>query len=175
MSENNTNLPTKEEVLNSEDMLLRGLMEAGNFKNDEEYRREIKITRSGRTLFSFTVRPLDEEEEIRCFRTATPQLPNPNGKNWPKIDGKTDTAKMRSLKIYTATIDEDKKRIWDNPEFKKKLGVITATEMIDKCLRTGDKDAVLAIIDEISGNGNGNSSIEEGTEDAPSLEEYAKN
>ena len=175
MSENTNNLPSKEEVLSSEDMLLRGLMEAGNFKNDEAYRRKIEIKRGDRTLFSFTVRPLDEEEEIRCFRSATPQLPNPNGKHWPKIDGKTDTAKMRSLKIYTATIDEDKKLIWDNPAFKQKLGVITATEMIDKCLRTGDKDAVLAIIDEISGNGSGNSSIEEGKEDAPSLEEYVKN
>lgn len=176
MSENNTNLPSKEEVLNSEDMLLRGLMEAGNFKNDEAYRREIKVTRGDRTLFSFTVRPLDEEEEISCYRRATPQLPNPNGKNWPKIDGKTDTAKLRSLKIYTATIDEDKKRIWDNPVIKKQLGVVTATEMIDKCLRSGDKDVVLAIIEEISGSGSNNNSIEEGGEEAvPSLEEYAKN
>lgn len=174
MSDNNTTLPTKEEVLSNEDILLRGLMEAGNFKNDEKFRREIAVSRGGKVLFSFTVRPLDEEEEISCYRAATPQVPHPNGKNWPKLDGKTDTTKMRSLKIYTATIDEDKKRIWDNPTFKQKLGVITATDMIDKVLRTGDKDDILAVIDEISGSDKGGESTNDGVTDK-SLEDYAKN
>lgn len=173
MSETMSNLPDKDDVLENEESLLRGLIEAGNFKNDEEFRRKIEIRRGDRVLFSFTVRPLDEEEEMRCYRQATEQRPHPNGKKFGTIDGRTDSTKMRSLKIYTATIDEDRKRIWDNQAFKKQFGVITGVEMIDKVLRSGDKDAVLAVIDEISGSGSGENG--EVKADEPSLEEWAKN
>lgn len=169
------NLPTKEEVLRNESTLLQGLLEAGSFKDDEEFRRKIEIKRGGRTLFSFTVRPLDEDEEIACYRKATPKIPNPAGRHLPKIDGKTNTAAMRSWKIYTATIEEDRRLIWDNQEYKRQKGLITPIEVIDSLLRSGDKDAVLAVIDSISGSG-GNDSVETEEDNAtPTLEEYAKN
>ena len=95
----NEMLPTKEEVLQNEDSLLRGLMEAGNFKNDEAFHKKIEIKRGNRVLFSFTVRPLDEEEELACARQATKQIPHPNGIKYGTIDGRMDTAKFRSLKI----------------------------------------------------------------------------
>lgn len=177
MSETNKNLMSKEEVLQNEESLLRGLLEAGNYKDDEEYRRKIEIKRGGKTLFSFTVRPLDEEEEIACYRKATPKIPNPQGRHLPKIDGKTNTAVMRSWKIYTATIEEDKRRVWNNEEYKRKKGLITPIEVIDSLLRSGDKDAVLAIIDQISGTSVNDAVGEAGDDatDAPSIEEYAKN
>ena len=178
MSENATkNLPTKEEVLQNEDSLLRGLLEAGSYKDDEEFRRKIEIKRGGRTLFSFTVRPLDEEEEIACFRKATPKVPNPAGRHLPKVDGKTNTAAMRSWKIYTATIEEDRRKVWGNEEYKRRKGLVTPIEVIDSLLRSGDKDAVLAVIDAISGSGSGNEAVDAGEEETnpPTLEEYAKN
>ena len=178
MSENiNKSLPTKEEVLQNEDSLLRGLLEAGSYKDDEEFRRKIEIKRGGRTLFSFTVRPLDEEEEIACYRKATPKVANPAGRHLPKIDGKTNTAAMRSWKIYTATIEEDRKRVWGNEEYKRAKNLITPIEVIDSLLRSGDKDAVLAVIDSISGTGAGNDAVDAGEEDTttPTIEEYAKN
>lgn len=172
------NLMSKEEVLQNEDSLLRGLLEAGNYKNDESFRRKIEIKRGGKTLFSFTVRPLDEDEEIACYRKATPKIPNPQGRHLPKVDGKTDTAAMRSWKIYTANIEEDRQRIWNNAQYKQQKGLITPIEVIDSLLRSGDKDVVLAIIDQISGTGNGDALGEvDGADiaDAPTLEEYAKN
>ena len=178
MSENTTkNLPTKEEVLQNEDSLLRGLLEAGSYKDDEEFRRKIEIKRGGRVLFSFTVRPLDEEEEIACFRKATPKVKNPAGRHLPMIDGKTNTAAMRSWKIYTATIDEDRVKVWGNAEYKRRKNLVTPIEVIDSLLRSGDKDAVLAVIDSISGSGSSNDAVDSGEEDTdpPSLEEYAKN
>ena len=177
MSETNKNLPAKEEVLQNEDSLLQGLLEAGSYKDDEEFRRKIEIKRGGRALFSFTVRPLDEDEEIACFRKATPKVNNPAGRHLPKVDGKTDTAAMRSWKIYTATIDEDRQRIWGNEAYKRKKGLITPIEVIDSLLRSGDKDAVLAVIDAISGSGGGNDAVDAGEEapETPTLEEYAKN
>lgn len=177
MSETNKNLPTKEEVLQNENSLLQSLLEAGSYKDDEEFRRKIEIKRGGRTLFTFTVRPLDEEEEIACFRKATPKIPNPAGRHLPKIDGKTRTSEMRSWKIYTATIEEDRRRIWDNPEYKKAKGLVTPIEVIDSLLRSGDKDVVLAVIDSISGSG-GNDAVgtaESDSDTVPTLEEYAKN
>ena len=174
----NKNLMTKEEVLQNEDSLLRGLLEAGSYKDDEEFRRKIEIKRGGKTLFSFTVRPLDEEEEIACYRKATPKIPNPAGKHLPKVDGKTNTAAMRSWKIYTATIAEDQQRIWNNAQYKQQKGLITPIEVIDSLLRSGDKDAVLAVIDQISGT-SGNDTVGEvdsgESPEPPTLEEYAKN
>lgn len=179
MSENTIkNLLTKDEVLENEDSLLRGLLEAGSYKDDEDFRRKIEIKRGERVLFSFTVRPLDEEEEIACYRKATPKVPNPAGRHLPKVDGKTNAAAMRSWKIYTATIDEDKKRVWGNEEYKRQKGLITPIEVIDSLLRSGDKDAVLAVIDSISGSGANNDTVDTGDEEqpeAPTMEEYAKN
>lgn len=178
MSENK-NMMAKEEVLQNEESLLRGLLEAGSFKDDESFRRKIVIKRAGKPLFSFTVRPLDEEEELNCYKMATPKIPNPQGKHLPKIDGKTDVAVMRSWKIYTATIEEDRQKIWNNVQYKQKKGLITPIEVVDSLLRSGDKDAVLAIIDQISGSrGNDNVGDVDTTEDAgdaTTLEEYAKN
>ncbi len=170
------NLMPKEEVLQNEDALLRGLLEAGNYKNEESFRRKVEIKRGGRILFAFTVRPLDEDEEIACYRKATPMLPNPQGKHLPKVDGKTDHAAMRSWKIYTATIEEDRQRIWNNPQYKQRKGLVTPIEVIDSLLRSGDKDAVLAVIDQISGTGSTDTLGEVDSNDAaPTLEEYAKN
>ena len=177
MSETNKNLPTKEEVLQNENSMLQGLLEAGSYKDDEEFRRKIEIKRGGRTMFSFTVRPLDESEEIACYRKATPKVNNPAGRHLPKVDGKTDTAAMRSWKIYTATIDEDRVKVWGNAEYKRQKNLVTPIEVIDSLLRSGDKDAVLAVIDSISGSGSGNDAVDSGEDESnpPSLEEYAKN
>lgn len=176
-TQKNPALPTKEEVLNNEDALLRGLIEAQSFKEDESLRRKIEIRKNGNVLFSFTVRPIDEEEEMACLKRATPQLRNPNGRHLPKIDGKTDSSLFRSMKIYTATIDEDKARIWDNPKMKNALDAMTAVEMIDKVLRSGDKDAIINVINEISGSTLDNDRIGTDGEQAeePTLEEYVKN
>lgn len=169
-TETNKNLPSKDEVLDNETALLQGLMEASDFKNDEAFRKTIEIRRGERVLFTFTVRPLDEAEDLACASHATPTKV---GRNGLKTEGKTDVSKMRSWKIYTATIEEDKKRIWNNKDFHKQLGVINHIDMIDKVLRSGDKDAVIAVINQISGLMAENDAV--GTEEEPSLEEYAKN
>ena len=178
MSENtNKALPTRDEGLQNEDSLLRGLLEASSYKDDEEFQKRIEIRRGGKALFSFTVRPLSEEEELSCAKKATPKVRNPAGRHLPRVDGKIDTAAFRSWKIYTATIEADRRRIWDNPEYKRQKGFINALEVIDSLLRSGDKDEVIAVIDKISGSRGDNDEI--GTEEEqavpPTLEEYAKN
>ena len=57
-------------------------------------------------------------------------------------------------------------------------GIFRFIEVIDSLLRSGDKDAVLAVIDQISGT-SGNDTVGEvdsgETPEPPTLEEYAKN
>lgn len=170
-------LPDKETVLMDENVLLQGLIEAGNFRNDESLQRKVEIRRKGKLLFTFTVRPIDEEEEGICRSKATKKYPNPNGRKLPAIEGQTDWVKFRSWKIYMSTIDEDKALLWDNPKMKQALDVLQGVDLIDKVLRTGEKDAICTIIEEISGGAIDDSVADDyGDSVEPvSLEEYAKN
>ena len=171
----NAALPDKEEVLQNEMSLLQGLIEAGNFKKDESLQERVIISRNGKQLFSFTVRALDEEEQGIIRKKCTKMWPNPAGRKLPPIEGNTDWVKFRSWKIYMATIDEDKKRIWDNQEFLQRFDVLTAADLVDKVLRPGEKSAVCEIIDRLSGEGDAEVDVEGNEEEPVTLEDYAKN
>lgn len=151
---------TQEEILQTEDQILAGMMEAANFKEDK---KKIEIRRKGKLLFSFNIRPITEEELQDCRKRSAKYIPNPMGRHLPKIEGELDVVKLRSLKIYTATVEEDKK-LWNNPQLKKQLNVITYTDVIDSVLLAGEKDAIDNVIDDISGYGT-----------ALDKEEYVKN
>ncbi len=140
---------TQEEILQTEDQILAGMMEAANFKEDT---KKIEIRRKGKLLFSFNIRPMTEEELQDCRKRSTKYVPHPMGKHLPKIEGEIDLVKLRSLKIYTATTEEDKK-LWNNPQLKKQLNVITYIDVIDSVLLAGEKDAIDDVINDISGYG----------------------
>lgn len=143
-------LPTKEEVLMDEDALLEGLLEASKFKTDESTRKLIRIARNGKALLEFHIRPLDEGEINSCHKSAAKYAPSPMNRD-VRIEVDVDYVRLRSLKIYTATISEDRKRLWDSKALQEKLGVLTAVDMIDAVLMAGEKDAIDSAIDEISG------------------------
>ncbi|WP_207706709.1 phage tail assembly chaperone [Acetobacterium tundrae] len=142
---------SKDELLMNEDALLSGLLEAATFADDEECRKKIEIKRNGKKLYEFTIRPLAEEESNECLKASTKRLHNPMGKKYPKIDGETDYVALRSRKIYTATVPEDRKKLWDNQKVKRALNVMTALDVIDKVLLAGEKSRVVDEIDELSG------------------------
>lgn len=151
--------PAREELLAAEPDLLRGLLEAARYKTDQQV--TIVISRQKKEYFRFRIRPLTEDEYNKCREDATKYEPN------PRLGGilmpvSTDTAKYRSLLIYRATVDDDRKQLWDNKHVQNELGVGIGWEVIDRVLLAGEKDAVLARLDEISGYGT-------------SLEEVAKN
>lgn len=105
-------------------------------------------------------------------KDATPMVKNPQGKRLPKIEGETDYVKLRSLKIYRATVREDQEKLWNNPQiqaqFKGKLGLIVVqpTDVIDAVLKAGQKAQICDIIDELSGFD---------SDDEIRAEDYAKN
>lgn len=155
-------MPCQETVEATEYDLLKGLLEAANYKEDESLQKKIEIKRNGKLLFSFRVRPLSEEDVRLARKKSTVYMPNPADKKLPAIEKEVNYFTLRSWSIYLATLEEDRNKIWDNPAVKEKFDVIQGVEMIDILLTGGEKSAVTDIIDEISGYD-------------MDLEEYAKN
>lgn len=158
---NETALPSKEEVLMNEDELLNGLLTAADFKNDESLQRKIKVRRNSRDLFEFFVRPLTEEEIQECRKKVTKRRPDPRGRQFGMVDVEVDYIKLRSHKILMATVDKGSGVLWSNKKLKDKLGVIQDIDVIDAVLLGGEKDWITDVIDEISGFGTAEASVEE--------------
>jgi len=139
----------KAQLRTYENDILKGLLAAANFKTEEDNIHPVDIARNGVVLFRFSIRPLSEEEYQTCKEKNTRYVRNKQlGIKFPE---ETDSVRYRSALIYQATIDEDKARIWDNREAWRALNVLNGIDMVDKTLLAGEKDAVLEIIDKISG------------------------
>lgn len=99
--------------------------------------------RNGVLMFTFRVRPLTEEE----FNKARRQ----NLKNRGRRNEEVDYARQRSQVIYMATIDEDKKRLWNNKEVWNKLNVASGIDAVGEILKYGEKIKIGEVIEEING------------------------
>ena len=148
-----TGLP---DVIMNEEDLIKGLLEAADFDTAEETMQPIEIKRNGKLLFTFRIHPLSEKEMMKLRKQATPLINNPAGRGLPKIEGDMNVAKFRSLKIYAATVEEDREKTWDNPKLKAALkakgkDIIENWEIIDHVFMGGEKFAVSEAIDDISG------------------------
>lgn len=166
-----TGLPEQEKVLMSEEDLINGLLAAADYETDEETMKEIEIRRNGKLFFKFSVHPLGEKEMMRIRKLSTTRYNNPAGKHLPKIEGDIRMDEFRSRKIYAATSNADRAKLWDNPKVKAGLiakgkNIIETWEVIDAVLMGGEKYQVSEVIDDISGYND---------EEKLELEEYAKN
>ena len=142
---------TQEEILMNEKQLLQGLIEAAQEKDSEKAYEKIQIKRNGALKIEFRIRPLSEEESMKCHERATKYAPRRRGQ--PKQEIETNTAKMRSWLIYAATVDEDRAKTWDNKQAQEALNVLQGVDMIDAVLLSGEKDRIIDRINEISGYG----------------------
>lgn len=141
--------PTQEQILMSESELLRGLIEAGNEKDSEASYERIQIKRGGKLKFEFRIRPISEEESLACHDHATKFAPRKRGQPKRKIE--TNMSKFRSWLIYTATVDEDRAKLWDNKQAQQAFNVLQGVDVIDCVLLSGEKDRIIDRINEISG------------------------
>lgn len=148
-SEGQTAPMTQEEILMSESDLLAGLLDLGKTKDEIVNYHKIQIKRGGALKLEFRIRPISEDEIQVCLRRANKVAPAKSGQPRKVLD--TNNAKFRSLVIYTATVDEDRARVWDNKTALETFGIYESWEMIDKVLLVGEKNRVLDKIDEISG------------------------
>ena len=145
---------------NYENDILGGLLAAANYKNDEDEIVPIEIARGGVVLLKFRIRPLSEDEFVKCRERHTKYVRNKQ--IGIKVPEDTNTNMYRSALIYQATVAEDREKLWDNKTAWKQLDVLSGAELIGKVLKPGEKDAVLNKLDEISGY-------------SSTLEEVAKN
>lgn len=164
-----TGLPPQEKM--NEKDLIAGLLAAADYATDEDNIQPVQIKRNGKLYFEFNIHPLSEKELIKIRKQSTVYYKNPAGKHLPKIEGDTRIDELRSRKIYAATTEEDRRKLWDNPQVKaglkaKGIDIIEEWEIIDAVLMGGEKFALSEKIDDISGY-NDNEELE--------LEEYAKN
>lgn len=116
-------------------------------------------------LFSFFVRPLTEEELKDCRRKATKRRPDPRGRQFGMIELETDYFRVKSYKIIAATVDKGQGILWKNKKLKDSLNLIDDVDVVETVLMAGEKNRISDIIDEISGYG----------EDDFTLEDTAKN
>lgn len=133
--------------------LVGGFLKAVEFKTDEKNIKNIRIERNGEHLFTFRVHPLSEADLQKAKKAATTYMPNPAGKQFPPIEKATSKSAYNSNVIYLATVEEDKKQLWDNKALKDQLNVMQGYELIDKALLAGEKDRIIDVIEEISGYG----------------------
>lgn len=132
-----------------EDDILGGILAAAGFRDDEEEIHPVEIVRDGVVCIKFRIRPLSEEEYHKCKERYTKYVRNKQlGIKFPES---TDTSAYRSALIYESTIAEDRAKIWDNKDAWKKLDVMNGVELIGRVLKAGEKDAVLEMVDKISG------------------------
>ena len=99
------------------------------------------------------MRPLTEEEIQGCRKKATKRRPDPRGRQFGMIELETDYFKIRSYKIIAATVDKGQGILWKNKKLKDSLNVIDDVDVVETVLMAGEKDRISDIIDEISGYG----------------------
>ena len=117
--------------------LMEGVLEAADSKNYNKMRKSIEIKRKGKNLFNFKIHSLSREEIS-------------------KLDEKYTAEEYSLQKIYLATIDIDREKIWDDEEIqnqlrKKGFSISTGIDVIQAVLEENEIKEVNAKIDKISG------------------------
>lgn len=116
----------------------------------EKETKTIEIRRKGELLLRFKIRAVTGPDMRRAQKAATTYIPNPKMKKL-KIESDRDQVVYESYIIYIATVEEDRKKLWDNTALKQKFNVMQGHELIDKVLLPGEKDAVIDQINTLSG------------------------
>jgi hypothetical protein len=147
--------------------LVKALLEASEFKTDEDAVQEVEIKRGGKYLFTVHLHPISEPDATMARKKSTVYMPNPNGKKLPPIEKERNTAKFNSWLIYLATTEEDQEKIWGNRAIMEKFNLAQPYESIDCLLTLGEKQKLVELVMDLSGLSDDEEEIKE--------EEYAKN
>lgn len=143
---------TKTQMRLNEEDFIQGLIDAAGYSAEETQR--IEISRGGRLYFAFSIRPLGSEEYEKCKKKYTKYVRNKQ--LGMKLPEDTDRVKYQSALIYQATIEEDRRALWDNRKVWDNLNdrgfqIMNGLDVIEYTLKAGEKDKVLECIDKLSG------------------------
>ena len=143
---------TRNQMLLHEEDIIQGLIDAADYGMEEH--QPIEIVRNGKVYFRFRIRPLTERDYNKCRKDSTQYSTNRHlGIRLPKD---TDNAKYRSALIYRATVEEDRAKLWDNKKVwealrDKDYQIMNGLDVIEFCLKAGEKDKIIEAIDNLSG------------------------
>lgn len=137
----------REELAFNEDEILRALTD----KSQHDDRVETIEVLFGKTRFAFRIRPLSEKEWDKCRERNTKYQKN-RRLGGMRLPESTNTTGYHSDLIYTATVEEDKAKLWDNKRLWAAVNAVTGTDMVDKLIPyAGKKQAIIDRIEALSG------------------------
>ena len=126
----------------SEKNIVDALLGAAAFRTEQKL-CEIKIVRDDKTLFTFKIHGLTEDEFTKCRRQNT--------KNRGRRDEETNWTRYAAQVIYEATVADDKQRIWQNHEVWDALNVASGVDVVNAVLTPAEKTKILEAVENISG------------------------
>lgn len=132
-----------------EDDILGGLIAAASYKDDEQETAKIQIVRNSKIVLEFHIRPMGEDEYMKCRKNNTTY--RKNKQVGTRVAESVNAARYRAELIYTATVEEDRNKIWDNHQAWDRLACVNGIDLIDVVLKAGEKDMILEKLDELSG------------------------
>src|SRR5688572_7360352 len=141
---------TREELAQSEEDIARALIASGDALSGQTMPIDVSI--GGKHLFTFHIKPLSEQEFDDCQRACTMRRANPR-LGGLKMPEDMNTTRYRSMLIYYATVEADRKRYWDNRQAIEHYKCNDAFGLIDRVLPAGYKAGVVEQIEKISGYG----------------------
>ena len=137
----------KEELLFNEDDILKALTD----KQQHADKIDTIEVIFGKTPFKFRIRPLSEEEWDKCRERNTKYSKN-RRLGGMRLPESTNTTAYHSDLIYTATVDEDKEKLWNNKRLWAAVNALTGRDMVDKLIPyAGKKQAIVERIERLSG------------------------
>lgn len=137
----------REELVFNEDEILKALTD----KSQHDDRVEVIEVLFRKTRFTFRIRPLSEKEWDKCRERNTKYQKN-RRLGGMRLPESTNTTGYHSDLIYTATVAEDKAKLWDNKRLWAAVNAVTGTDMVDKLIPyAGKKQAIIDRIEAISG------------------------
>ena len=147
VNKENTNVTGLESSTNfeqDEKSIVKALLEAADYKtgNEDNTKKIFVKKQSG---------GLSQSEIQAAAKKATKQIPNPAGPKYPKISGERSTTEYHNNLIYTATVDEDKQRIWGNNDIKQKFNIFDDADCVDILLNAGTKSKIVDEVLKLSG------------------------
>ena len=141
--------------------LVTSLLKAAEFKNDEDFIKEVSIKRNNVYYFTVRIHPISDQEISFARKKGTIKK--------KKGESELDSSIFNSWLIYLATVEEDRKEIWGNREFKNKYGLAANYESIDILLTAGEKADLVLLVYEISGMNDDQNTLEDPEEEAKNL------
>lgn len=140
-------VPTPEELRMNEDDILSGLDAVAQVDV-----KTIVVYRGEKRALTFRVQSQGQDVYDNC-RDASMKKQKAPQYGGVKLGTDVDRAQFNSMLIFYATVEEDRKRIWENRQAWNKYRVICGWDLIRKVLRAGEMDKAVNCIDDLSGLG----------------------